>query len=535
MNGNVAATLEEDIDRSAARKRVLVAAAIVLLMVVLALLTAKRTFTAPLWGDEMRTWRDGIEKPLTTVLTWQHNPDHAPMGHLLARGGAAIFGVEHAWSLRLGSWLCGLLCMPAIWWLGRTLWDGTVGLAMAVMATIDPNLAFQMTQARMYAPLLLTVIVSLTLVGMILVRQDRPWRRTTALAVAAGVAMGVGIWTHAQIYAVVIATLVTALAMLLRQSSRRAGVALIVAVVVAGSIGAPGIAKIVNRHDAEQVVDAAVTDAPGGQLEDAIHKLTGEAWITYLILACVIGGHAIVLANRSATHRWVVVLLTLLVIAAVINLLVAARYRAVAHARYLTVIEPALWFGIAIVVVDLFRTHGKRGGAAAIGAWAALLAWIGLCGYQVTRIDDALDVHPLAKPFANAARQIRTSIAPGDRFAMVARSPYGMYTRYYGLKLDDSIDDALKAYPTPRAARLAANAAKLDRGVVWLLCVTPPPNIQYRFTLDEPTKAVRLIADSRQIDAGSLDALARTDRWQTAVVRIDEKRVDVIAVTPHRN
>jgi uncharacterized membrane protein len=529
---NVALMQEAPLNRSAGRCRALAAAAIVLLTIVLALLTARRTFTAPLWGDEMRTWRDGIEKPLATVLAWHHNPDHAPIGHLLARGGATLFGVEHAWALRLGSWLCGLLCVPAIWWLGRTLWDDTVGLAMAVMATIDPNLCFQMTQARMYAPLLLTVIVSLTLVGMILVRHERSWGRQMSLGVAAGIAMGVGIWTHAQIYAVLIAALLTALAMVARRSPRRAGVALIVAIVVAGSIGAPGIRKIASRHDAEQVVNADVTDAPGGQLEDAIHKLTGKAWITYAILACVVGGHAIVLANRSATHRWVVVMLTLLVIIAVVNLLIAARYRAVAHARYLTVIEPALWFSVALVVVDLFRTHRKHGGAAAIGAWAALIAWVGLCGYQTTRIDESQEIHPLAQPFADAARLIRASIAPGDRFVMVARSPYGMYTRYYGLSLDDSIDDALKAYPTARAARLATNEAKLDRGVVWLLCVTPPPNIQYRFPLDEPTRAVQMIADSRHIEAGSLDALKRTDRWHAAALRIDADHIEIRAVYP---
>jgi uncharacterized membrane protein len=523
---------ESHIEREPPRHRALIAVAIVLLTLLLAALTAKRTFTAPLWGDEMRTWRDGIEKSLATVLTWQHNPDHAPMGHLLARAGADIFGVQHAWALRLGSWLCGLLCVPAVWWLGRTLWDGTVGLAMAAMAAIDPNLCFQMTQARMYAPLLLAVIVSLALIGTILVRQNQPWRRMIFLGIAAGVAMGAGIWTHAQIYAVLIATLITAIAMLPLRSSRRAGVALLIAVAVAGAIGAQGILKIAHRHDAETVVNPEVTDAPGGQLEDAVHKLTGKAWITYTILACVIGGHLIVLANRLQTHRWIVVLLALLLVVAVINVLVAARYRPVAHARYLTVIEPALWFGIALVVIDVFRTHRRGKAGARFGAWATLVAWVALCGFESTRLDDAQEVHPLAQPFADAARQIRASMSPGDRFTMVARSPYGMYTRYYGLVLDESIDDALKQYSTPRAARSAANEAKLDRGVIWLLCVTPPPNIQYRFSLDEPTRAVRLIADSRKIDTSKLDALERTDHWHAAVVRIDDQNLEIRAVYP---
>jgi hypothetical protein len=244
----------------------------------------------------------------------------------------------------------------------------------------------------------------------------------------------------------------------------------------------------------------------------------------------VIGGHLIALKHRSPTHRWVVVLLSLLLVVAVVNMLVAARYRPVAQPRYLTVIEPALWFGIALVVVDLFRTHRKGNAGAQIGAWAALAAWVALCIFEVWRVDGPEDLHPLAQPFADAARQIRASMSPGDRFAMVARSPYGMYTRYYGLALDDSIDNVLKQYPTPRATRSAASNAKLDRGVIWLLCVIPPPNIPYRFPLDEPTRAVRLIAESRKIDAGKLEALDRTDRWHAAVVRIDGERVEERAV-----
>ena len=125
-------------------------------------LTASRVFTAPLWGDELRTWRDGIEKPLIDVVTWHHNNDHAPLGHLLARGGAAIFGVDHAWSLRLGAWLCALACVPAIWRLGRTLDSDAVGLLMAALLVVDPNIVFQSTQARMYPPLLLASILALT-------------------------------------------------------------------------------------------------------------------------------------------------------------------------------------------------------------------------------------------------------------------------------------------------------------------------------------------------------------------------------------
>lgn len=493
---------------------------VIVLTLVLAGLTGTRVFTAELWGDELRTWRDGIEKPLVDVVTWRHNPDHAPLGHLLARSGASLFGVEHPWALRLGAWLCGLACVPALWWMGRTLWDGTVGLAMAAMAVVDPNLALQMSQARMYAPLLLAVIVALTLAGSILIRPEENRRRQLMLAIGLGIAIGVGIWTHAQIYAVVIATLITAMAMVTRPASRRVGVMLLLAIVIGGAIGAPGIAKIASRHDAETIVAAEITDAPGGQLEDAVHKLTGKAWISYVVLAAFIGGIAIVCVNRPM-HRWLAMLLSLVVLAAIVNLLIAARYRPVAHARYLTVLEPSLWFAIAVAVVDIFRTHRSRTGMSPAFAWGTMALWIGLCLFQATRLSESREVHPLSKPFADAARMIRRDMAAGDRFAMVARSPYGMYTRYYGLKLDDAIDNALTPSSSARIARSKAKDAAFDRGVIWLLCVVPPPNIDYRYALDEPQRAIDLIISGRGLSRTPLKELERTDVWHAAIVRID--------------
>jgi hypothetical protein len=486
------------------------------LLVLLACLTGPRVFMAPLWGDELRTWRDGIEKPLGDVLRWQHNPDHAPLGHLLARGGAAIFGVEHAWSLRLGAWLCGLACVPALWWTGRTIWSSGVGLFMAGMFAVDPNISFQMTQARMYAPLMLAGVVSIALAASLLIRPGRPWLRSVLL----GLAIGTGIWTHSQIYAVVIALLLVVLG-LIATRRWRATLPLLIALIIGCGLGAQGIRKIAGRHDAEAVTTGEVTGSPGAQLEEAIHKLTGKRGISYLIGVAAVAG-LLTMARRPA-HRPVVALLAIIIVMALLNLLVAARYRPVAHARYLTILQPAVWLAMAVLIVELLRNTLGRA-ALVILAFSSFI--------ELKRMQDSLEEHPLARPFADAARTIRASMSPGDRFVVVARSPYGMYTRYYGLSPDEAIDEALAPAPSPRVARARANRAALDRGVVWLLCVVPQPKIAYRYPLDEPGRVVRMIADGRTIEPGSLTELERTKEWHAAVVRIDEQQVEVRGVFP---
>ncbi len=430
---------------------------LILLFVVLS--TAPRVFTSELWGDEFRTWRDGIEKPLSAVLTWHHNPDHAPLGHLLARTGAAIFGVEHPWALRLGNYLCGLLCVPALWWMGRTLSGNAVGLLAAGMFAVDPNCLFQITQARMYGALLLAGICAFTLAGSILNDPRKPWRR----AVFLGVALAAGIWAHSTIYALIFAVLLVASGSLFVR--RRTGVALLVAVLIGGAVGAQGVAKIVSRHDAEKI-ETPNSSAAGDQLSEAIESLGGSDGITVILAASTLGGAAVLFTRGNRALANFVVLVVAL---AVMNLVIASRYRPIANVRYLTILQPPMWLAMAVFVVAICRSRF----VSTLGIASALLL-VGLSIYEYGRAREVLAPHPLAAPFADAARAIRARISPGERFIVVPRSPYGMYTRYYGLTLDEPIDDLLAERTSTRRMRQATRDANLEQGRIWMLGVIQP-------------------------------------------------------------
>jgi hypothetical protein len=455
--------------------------------------TAPGVFRNELWNDEFRTWRDGIEKPLSAVLSWQHNPDHAPLGHLLARSGAALFGVENPWSLRLGNYLCGLLCVPALWWMGRTLASGAVGLVMAAFFAVDPNCMDQIILARMYGVLLLAGIIGVTLAGSLLIDAHRPWRRVALC----GVALGVGIWAHSQIYAVLIAILLLALGLLAKE--RRAALPLFASLLISGLIGLQGIAKMVARRDAEKIEDVKPLPA-GEQLFEAFKGLGGEEWIAYVLLAtAVAGAGAFFLHGR----RTLALLVTLVMLVAIVNLAVAAMYRPVAHARYLTILQPAMWLAMAYLLVELCRSKARWTlGVAGVGLT------IGLSVYEYTRMLELITPSTRSFEFAQACRQVRREMGPGDRVVFVPRVPYTMFSRYYGLGADWAIDSALGERDSVRKQRAMLREARLDQGTIWLIGFVTPPRKQDPskdvmrgvHPLDDAVKVAERILGARGID-----------------------------------
>ena len=489
------------------------------LTLLFAALTGPAMIRSPLWGDEFRTYRDGLEKPLSVVLLWHHNPDHAPLGHLMARAGAAIFGVQHAWALRLGSWICGLACVPAIFLMGRALWSPAAGLLMAMMLAVDPNLGFQMTQARMYAPLALAATVAMTLAGSLLLRPSRPWAR----AVGLGVALAVGIWSNAQIYAVVMAVLFVGVGVLFTRR-RRLAVPLFVAVAIGCSLGAQGIWKIAHRHDAEAVTADDIQSPPANQLGTALKQLAGKKGPLIVILASTVIGLG-VMAGRPS-HRPVVALLSLVCVLAIVNLFVAARYRPIAHPRYLTICQPPLWLAMSVIVVGLWDAPRLRWrlGAPAL-ATMVILSVIGC-----TRLLKELREDSHARPLADAARLIHDqATAANARVAAVPEVPYAMYGRYYGVDVDDALQTAFDEDLKPRVARARWSAAKLNDGALWFLCMRPSSKTRDLTSPEDPYNKMCDVAHARGLDASPLELLKQKTKWRSAVVKFDANGISIVA------
>ena len=468
------------------------------LMALMASLTAPRVFTAPLWGDELRTWRDGIEKPLGDVVRWQHNADHAPLGHLLARGGAAAFGVERPWSLRLGAWLCGLACVPAIWRLGRTIESDTAGLLMAAFLVIDPNVVFQATQARMYPLLLLASIVALTAATR-LVTARATWRTAAVLAVA----LAIGLWMHSQIYAVLVATLVTGIVLTILPGGRAAGRRMLAGVLGGLVIGAPGVLKLLGRRNADPL-DEEEAARPFAQLEDATRALTGENWITALLVLCAIAGLVTIARRRGRAAAW---LLAGVIVMSVLNLLIAARYRPVAFPRYLTVMQPPLWAAVAVCCLELIDTARRRLSRPRATTVTSIVAatLIGLGSYTLWRTIDSLPAHPVAAPFRDAVRaaaqEARTD--PSHRIVVLPRSPYATFARYYGVISDEATFNVIAPrVPRERGRRPAPTTAEAaafsDTTAVTIVGVIPARGSKAR-SAEDPIAFARALANAREI------------------------------------
>ena len=505
-----------------------VGAIVVLLTLALAAMTAHRVFAAPLWGDELRTWRDGIERPLTDVLHWQHNPDHAPLGHLLARGGAAIFGVQHAWALRLGSWLCGLACVTALWRLGRRIHSDAAGLLMAAMFVVDPTQVFQLTQARMYATMLLASIVAMTL-AVRAIRGELRW----PAALWMGIAIAVGIWAHSQIYAVVLAIGVVAIVLIARSAMRQTSLMLLLALSIGLALGAQGVHKLIDNRNKAAVVDVNRTlESPPAQLEDASQSLTGHNAITAIVVVSTLIG----LGALTACDRPMVALLLALIVAfAVVNLYVAALYRPIAFARYLSIAQPALWAGIAVALVESARLASSRSRAWSIVSGVAFTGWVGLCGFQLTRTIEVLPAHPLAGPFRDAVAYVQAHRSADARVVVLPGSPLATYARYYGLTSDADVDTALTRGSTRGRRRATTAPAVVDARELWLIGIVPVTP-RWRNTGDDPLIANATIARARGIRApATLPAGENRGKSEAIVVRFGPGGVsEATRFTPDR-
>lgn len=487
--------------------------------------TAPGVFGNELWNDEFRTWRDGIEKPLSLVLTWQHNADHAPLGHLSARAGAALFGVEHPWALRLGNYLAGLLCVPALWWMGLKLGSNRIGLIAAAFFAVDPNCMLQITQARMYGFLLLSGILAFTLVGSILVRPEKPWRR----AVLAGIALGMGIWAHSQIYAILIALLLLAVGLLFSRQKRLALV-LLASIAIGGTLGAQGVAKIISRHDAEKIENEQPMPA-GEQLKEAIEKLGGQEWITYVLFISAVGG-AVVFYREG--QRALAILIVLIVVVAIVNLAVAAMYRPVAHARYLTILQPAMWLAMALFLTTICRSeHRWTLGSVAVGMT------LGLSWFELHRTYQSTVPSTRSVEFAQAARFVKQQMKPGDRIVLVPRTPYTFFARYYGLNADWAIDSALGERRSSRRIREEFREAKLEEGTIWLIGLITPPkeqdpakdNMGHIHPSDDAVKVAERILTARGLDPAGISRIPGVKETKRMMfLKIEQDRFTPIEV-----
>jgi hypothetical protein len=123
------------------------------------------TMRTGLWEDELIQINSTAQPTLLAV--WQNmygrmTDLHPPLSYILLYPFLQIFGVNDI-AVRLPFLLCGLLLVPAMYWLGRTAHSHNVGLLAAFFAAVSPFENYFACQSRSYSLSTLLMALSLTM------------------------------------------------------------------------------------------------------------------------------------------------------------------------------------------------------------------------------------------------------------------------------------------------------------------------------------------------------------------------------------
>ena len=111
------------------------------------------------WIDELYSAARAIpEKDFIDVYYWGPEP-HPPAHYLLLWAAYNLFGY-HEIVGKLISALAGVLCIPAIYCLGKIMFSRSVGVYAAIILTITPSLIYYSQEARPYELMVLFSILS---------------------------------------------------------------------------------------------------------------------------------------------------------------------------------------------------------------------------------------------------------------------------------------------------------------------------------------------------------------------------------------
>ena len=111
------------------------------------------------WIDELYSAARAIpEKDFIDVYYWGPEP-HPPAHYLLLWAAYNLFGY-HEIVGKLISALAGVLCIPAIYYLGKIMFSRSVGVYAAIILTITPSLIYYSQEARPYELMVLFSILS---------------------------------------------------------------------------------------------------------------------------------------------------------------------------------------------------------------------------------------------------------------------------------------------------------------------------------------------------------------------------------------
>jgi 4-amino-4-deoxy-L-arabinose transferase-like glycosyltransferase len=420
--------------------------AVIVLMLAAAVIRGVPAYHLPFWFDEADTWRasivDADYQPMSYVkfLTWSHHFEHAPIGYLLPRVAADIFGSDSPFVMRLPALIAGVLCVPAAFVLGWVVHRRLTGLLAAAMVAFDPNMVDQSIQCRMYTIWMLLTLIALTWAIVMLRNPKRSWWHWGGLGVTLGLMLSttpLAVMPWIGIAAGVVLLLGAGRVMKQKHPAEvRVVVGFTVAYLLACAIACVGVYRVVDR---------LITGGEGGDGRDlgiafivkevvvAASDLIGLTHAGLLIYVAA----AVGLLLYARTCKTSVAVLVALTGVTVVLLLPFRKQHHFMDARYVSMLQPALWIGLALLPAA-FKQVPLKGVAIAL-----VVAYTGVQAWQSTHLQQ-WQSQPDRYLFTSEIIRVDDRMASGDAF-WVDPPASDILSRYYGLEPDPALKLGLEA------------------------------------------------------------------------------------------
>jgi hypothetical protein len=359
------------------------AAAVVLALTAWSLVLRTRAIGGSYWIDE------GIavgiaSHPLAQIPGLLQQDGSPPLYYVLLHNWMALFGTQESATHAL-SLVFALLCVPAAWWAGASLFGPAAGLIAAVIAAFDPFLSVYADETRMYA-----LVVLLGIVAGAAFLHAFAFRRRRYVPVF-GVALALLLYTHGwALFFAAGAAGAAALLVVLGPDRRRLLVDGAVVVAIVGVLFAPWIPTFLFQ--------AAHTGAPWslGSTWRAAYSIPFALFGPWLVSIPLLGGAAVglVMARRErppAAEVRALVAGVALVAIVIVTAYLGAKVASGWAARYFS-----MFLGPLIVV---------------LGAALARARWIGLAALVVVSAQWAIP-HTPARDIKSNVRPVAARVAP---------------------------------------------------------------------------------------------------------------------------
>lgn len=476
-----------------------------------------------IFGDEMRTWRDAITKDYSTILTWQHNADHAPLSYLLVKITCDLTGRDQGALMRLPSVIFGLLCIPAAFWLGRCVWSNALGVLVAAFAAVDVSLIWQSQQARMYPHLMLIMLVGLVqIVKLADGGAFSRWRWGLL-----GLTIGIGLWTH--IASIVLGVGVLVLIGILIWQKYQAGFSQLKPILVGGiltisivaMLGWPACFRLAEKAE-EDEVESVNFPSTISQFNFTAKELSGSAILTGVMASLMVAG-LIGLATKEPQRRAVASILLVVGLLTGINLFITSFWRPVLGARYLTSAYPSMWLGIGCILLWCFSNPYifVRGIAGIV-----LAAHLSFQAYRCTDLINIFGTHQYANEFAKAVKLILRAQAKDESVQIIAvPSLPRLHRMYYKYKVARGMDVDIRGIVKASSKRLPVllenRQKKWGKHDTYVLVVAPTsPTL--RNTPADPRKFLPAVGKVFQVPV-NVAKLATKKPTRVYVVKVTSK------------